>query len=266
MSSITPITLKRYNLWGDKTPPFTRFASNPPFTQRTPSTLTGLSLGQLQEIEFTEDDENKLLQIDGDFVTVGNMIPNIIQGMWDVDGAGPLEFYKSSEFILQNELKMGETDTWEYQTQSLYLSRASLNLTECQYLTHIILTIAMESPNIELMCNLGNIPCWFKTAANILNNNETHKSEANTYVLTMPHNADFEWQDELTFKFRTSGRFLIQMQGMFVRSLLGACNIDTGGDDGGDTGEGVIGACCTYSLDGLPTIISGSGFEAETGV
>jgi len=250
MSSITPITLNRYNLWGDKTPPYERFANNPPFVGQTPLTHTGISLTQLRDIEFNEDDENKLLQVDGDFVNVGDAIPKIMQGMYDYDGAGPLEFMLHDTSLLFTRETMGELDVWQYETQGLDLTREALNLTNCQFLTHIVLTIALESPTIEMLFNLGNIPCYFKAGSNILNNATYRKMEVNTYVLTMPYDENFHWQDTLTFKYRTSGKFAIRLRGLLVRSILGPCE-----DPDPPNPPGVGGPCCDYTLDGLPAIL-----------
>jgi len=264
MSSIVPINLDRYNLWGDKKPPFTRYANNPPFTGITPTTLTGLSLNQLQQIQFNTEDNAKVLQIDGDRVTVGNAIPDIVKDLYTLDGAGQLEFIRlpywqntSGLFpynIMSTEVFLGENDHWNLLTQSLSLTRDNLNLNTNQYLTHIILTVLLESPNIEMMCDLGGKSgVKYKIGGNILNNNTNRKFEANTYLLTVKVDDEFNWQDTLTFTYRNSGRFLIQLRGIIIRTLLGEVEDEIEDEVPDDETEVITkGACCGYIISGTP--------------
>jgi len=269
MSSIIPISLNRYNHWGDKTPPFERFAENPPFTGIAPSTYTGISLGQLREIEFENDDENKVLQIDGEYVLVGNIVPNKMSGMYTVDGAGPLEFITLTDApgnnnfeILYTERRMEEMDLWNWEVQKISLRRSDLGLDDCQYLTQIVLLVQLESPQVEVFANLAGDDRLFRIGANILNDNDLVKAETNTYVLPIKVSENFNWQDDLTFTYRTSGKFRIKLCGIIVRNVLGACQVVDDDDDTG--GDEVTGICCTYSLDGNP-VISATGEATGTG-
>jgi hypothetical protein len=242
---------RKFDPWGEtgKAVPAFPFGSQSRYCAKVspvPIDKTALSIQDLQRVRFPNVDEGKVVTLDME-MGVKSPIPLQVADEYPYDGLGNvavkvinsdiLSYQYDAVLIPPKEPWRKSSDTgqpWSQVTKSMSIARGldnPLGLGDDDYLTHLIISVFMESPNTGMWMvfatNAPNKTYNYKVIANVSNlqnvNTATRTKpvakhmEGQTFVMPVQRQRDLTWPDSLAITHLNMGKYVVQIRGIVYR-------------------------------------------------
>jgi hypothetical protein len=159
-------------------------------------------------------------------IGVKDVLPTQMSGAYATDGIGNIAVkaftppYKVAyQYDAVATSSNGQTPAaWDTVNKSLDISASILGINTTDYLTHLIMTVFMENPNVGMwLAFTTDNSVYYKVEANVSNTQSNKRLEGQTMVIPVQHQSDLSWIPMLWIKHRNMGKFVVQLRGIIYR-------------------------------------------------